>query len=110
MANKLIQLEDGTLVEVEVPEEKAEEISGGFAERVVSTFDQIKPLLIKICSPIAETWDEINKDMTIDQAEVEIGLAFELEGNLYITKSKAEANLTVKLVLKPGSQSTTSTR
>ncbi|MEH2261213.1 CU044_2847 family protein [Nostoc sp.] len=110
MATKLIELEDGTLVEVEVPQEKAQEISGGFAERVNSTFDQIKPLLVKVCRPIKETWEEINKDMTIDQVEVEIGLAFELEGNLYITKSKAEANLTVKLILKSGSQSNALTK
>jgi phage gp36-like protein len=110
MATKLIQLNDDTLVEVEVLEDKAEEISGGLADRVSSTFDQIKPLLIKICSPIAETWHEINKDVTIDQAEVEIGFAFEIEGNVYITKSKAEANLTVKLVLKPDSKSSSLTK
>jgi hypothetical protein len=43
----------------------------------------------------------MNKEMEIEQAEVEIGFSFEAEGNLYITKSKASANLTVKLTLKP---------
>jgi Trypsin-co-occurring domain 1 len=41
--------------------------------------------------------------MNIDQAEVQLSLSFEAEGNLYITKSKANANMTVKLVLKPKS-------
>ncbi|MDJ0509186.1 MAG: CU044_2847 family protein [Crocosphaera sp.] len=110
MATNLIQLEDGALVEVEVPEEKAREIAGGYADRVNSTFEQIKPLLTKICRPIKETWEEINKEMTIDQVEVEIGLAFELEGNLYITKSKVESNLTVKLILNSATQSDTLTK
>lgn len=101
MATKLIQLEDGILVEVEVPPEQAQPISGGAADRVSATFDQIRPILVKACRPIAAAWKEISQDMNIEQAEIQLGFNFEGEGNLYITKSKAAANLTVKLVLKP---------
>lgn len=101
MNTKLIQLEDGTLVEVEVQEGQVQEISGSFADRVNSTFDNVKPILLKTCRPIAAAWKEINQEMHIEQAEVELGLSFEGEGNLYVTKTKAGANLTVKLVLKP---------
>jgi hypothetical protein len=101
MATKLIELEDGTLVEVEVPPEQAQQISGGFADRVNETFDKVRPILVNTCRPIAAAWKEISKEMEIEQAEVQLGLSFEGEGNLYITKSKAGANLTVKLVLKP---------
>jgi hypothetical protein len=101
MATKLIQLEDGTLVEVEVEPNQAQPISGGFADRVDSTFDKIRPVLLRVCRPIADVWEEINQDMNIEQAEVSLGFAFEGEGNLYLVKSKATANLTVKLVLKP---------
>ena len=101
MSCKLIELEDGTLVEVEDPQNQAQQISGGFAEKVDATFERIRPVLLKVCSPIVETWKEVNKDMSIEQAEVEIGLSFEAEGNLYITKSKAGANLTIKFVMKP---------
>ena len=101
MATKLIELDDGTLVEIEVPGDQVQQISGGFADRVSSTFDKIQPILVKTCKPIAAAWKEINKEMNIEQAEVQLGLSFEGEGNLYITKSKANANLTVKLVLKP---------
>ncbi len=103
MPTKLIQLEDGTLVEVEIPPDEASQISGGFVERVNTTFDKIQPLLIKVCRPIAAAWEEINQDMNIEEAEVELGLSFEGEGNLYVTKTKANANLTVKLKLKPKS-------
>lgn len=101
MASKLIELDDGTLVEVEVSEDQARKISGGFAEKVNTTLDKVKPVLTNICRPIIETWKEINKEMHIEQAEVELGLSFEGEGNLYVTRSKLGANLTVKLVLKP---------
>jgi hypothetical protein len=101
MATKLIELEDGILVEVEVPEDQAQQISSRFADRVSTTFDKIKPLLVKTCRPVAEAWKELNQDMQIEQAEIEIGFSFEGEGNIYITKAKTGTNLKVKLVLKP---------
>lgn len=101
MASKLIQLEDGTLIEVEVPGDQVEEISGGYAKKVEASLDKIRPLLRSICRPFTETWKELNKEVRIEQAEVEIGLNFEGEGNLYITKAKTGANITVKLVMKP---------
>lgn len=101
MNTKLIELEDGILVEVEVPEDQAQQISSRFADKVSTTFDKIKPILIKTCRPVAAAWKELNQDMQIEQAEVEIGFNFEGEGNVYVTKAKAGSNLKVKLVLKP---------
>ena len=101
MATRLIETGDGILIEVEVPEDQVEAISGGFSERVDTTFEQVKPLLTKACKPIIEVWKELNKEIEIAEAAIEIGLSFEGEGNIYITKSKASANLTVSLLLKP---------
>lgn len=101
MATRLIELEDGILVEAEVPEDEAKPISTNVIKEVKSSFAKVKPILISISRPIAEAWQEINQDMEIEQAEVEVGFNFEGEGNLYITKGKAGANLKVKLVLKP---------
>ena len=104
MPTKLIQLEDGTLVEVTAREDDVQQISGGFADRVNTTFDNIRPLLVRICGPIMAAWQELDQDMNIERAEVELGLSFEGEGNIYVTKATAGANLTVKLYLKPGEQ------
>ena len=101
MATRLIELENGILVDAEVSEDEAEAISNNFIKGVKSAFDQVKPILISISRPIAEAWQEINKDMEIEQAEVEVGLNFEGQGNIYITKGKGGTNLKVKLVLKP---------
>lgn len=101
MSTKLIELKDGTLVEIEVSEDYAKQISGGFADKVNSTFDKVQPILVNASKPIISAWQELNQDMYFEQAEVELGLSFEGEGNLYITKSKTTANLTIKLILKP---------
>ncbi len=100
MSTKLIELEDGTLVEIEVPEDQAQQISGGFADKVSSSLEKIKPLLIRACKPVSEAWKELDKEVQIEQAEVELGLSFEGEGNVYVTRSKAAANLNIKFVLK----------
>jgi hypothetical protein len=89
MPYKLIELEDGTLVEVEASEAEAREI------------EKIRPLLLRVTKPLVEVWRELNKDLEVQQADVEIGLGFEGEGNLFITKAKGSANLTIRLKLAP---------
>ncbi len=101
MGTKLIELEDGTFVEVEVPGEQLEEISGSLSEQVTTTFERVQPIIVNSCRPILKAWKELNQEIKVEQAEVEIGLSFTGEGNLYVTKSSTSANLKVKLTLKP---------
>ncbi len=101
MASKLIQLKDGTLVEVEVSENEARQISSREANAVEATFEKIKPVLRQAVQPIAEIWEELNRDVELESATVEIGFSFEGEGNIYVTKAKAGANVAVTLTLKP---------
>ncbi len=102
MATKLIELEDGTLVEIEAsPDEGFVPIAGSAADKVEAAFDKIKPLMVKVIKPVYAAWKEINQEMHVEEAQVEVGLSFEGEGNLYITKAKAGANVTVSFTLKP---------
>ena len=101
MSSRLIQLEDDIFVEVEVPELSSQPLSGSFAEKVKANIDKIKPVLTSVVQPILETWNEVNKKVNVEQAEVELGLRFDIEGNLYIAKVSAAANITIRLVLKP---------
>lgn len=101
MATKLIRLQDGTLVEVEVPQDQGQQIAGGFADGVNGTIDLLKPTLLKVCRPVIDTWAELNKEVHLEQAEVEVDLSFDVEGNIYVAKAKAGANIKVKLILKP---------
>ena len=100
MKTQLIRLDDETLVEIEARTNQMVEVSSSLADRVGTTLDKIQPILSRTGKPINAAWKELNQEMNIEQAEVELGLSFEGEGNLYITKSKATANLTIKLILK----------
>lgn len=102
MASKLIKLADGTLVEIETVGEQVTAIAGGTAaDKVKTAIDSIKPLILRACKPISEIYKELDKDMTIEQVELELGLGFEAEGDLFITKAKGNANLVVKITIKP---------
>jgi hypothetical protein len=100
MSSKLIKLEDGTLVEVEVPENEAQQIAGSFADTVEASLNKIKPLLLKACKPVAEAVKAIHDEVELDQVEIELGLSFETEGNIYITKASLGANMIVRMTLK----------
>jgi len=100
MATKLIQLKDGILVEVETKPNESQMISSSIADKVDSSIEKIQPLLIKACTPVLAAWKELSSLTNIEQAEIELGLTFEGEGNIYIAKGKVGANLTVKLTLK----------
>jgi hypothetical protein len=101
MAYKLIELEDGTLVEVEASEAEVQQIAHGPELIKGVTVDRIRPLLLRVTKPLVEVWRELNKDLEVQEADVEIGLGFEGEGNLFVTKAKGSANLTVRLKLAP---------
>lgn len=100
MTTKLIELNEGILVEVTTSPDEMQQISGGGAfDKVGGTIDQIKPVLLKVCQSVAAAWKDVSKDLHVEQAEIELGLGFEAEGNLFVAKGKADANLTVKLIL-----------
>jgi hypothetical protein len=88
MATKLIRLDDGLLVEVEVPADQAQQISGGLAERVAASLDKIQPVLRTVATSITDSWRDLSKDVRVNQAELEIGLSF-------------GAYLTVRVVFAP---------
>jgi hypothetical protein len=83
MGSKLIRLEDGMLVEVVTAGDEVQQISGR---------DKIKPILLKTCIPIVESVKELRDKVDVEQVEVEIGLSFNAEGNIYITKTTISAN------------------
>lgn len=102
MAVSLIQLEDGTLVEVEALGGRIERTSGVTAfKQVEGTLGQVEGVLKDVCRPVVAAWRELNKEMAIAETEIELGLSFEGEGNVYLIKGKACANLTIKMLLKP---------
>ena len=101
MATRLIELDSGVFVEIEAAENEVHQCSSKMADKVKNNLDKIKPILLQVSQPLIEVWHELDKEMFIDQAEITLGLNFEGQGNIYITKAKAGANINVKLTLKP---------
>jgi len=94
----LIELEDDILVEVKMPEYKAGEFSRGRALKTLSRFSQIEAMLRAVAKPVISAAKRISETEGVSvNAEVEIGISFESEGNIYFTKNMAGANLVVKL-------------
>lgn len=101
MDPQLIELSDGILVEVFMPENRAHPISKTNAKQVKAAFKKLSSFLPEVGRNLQAAWREINQDMTVKEAEIELGLSFESEGNIYIAKGTAGANLTVKITLLP---------
>lgn len=101
MTSKLIELDEGILVEVDIPKDQVQQISGGAPDRVSNAINAVKPILLKACKPIVEVWQELNQEMEINEASVEIGLGFAAEGHIFIAKGKTKASLNISLKFKP---------
>jgi hypothetical protein len=61
---------------VEVPPNQVNQISGGVPEQVDKAIDTIRPVLLKACRPMVSVWKKLNKEMSIDNVEVELQLGF----------------------------------
>jgi hypothetical protein len=97
MPTKIVLLEDGTRIEVEAQSDDVVKISGGHLKPIPNTaIKQIQPILSKVIA----SCDEIKKNINIEKTEIELGLSFQGEGSIYITKAKASANLLVRLTIK----------
>lgn len=101
MASQLIQLQDGLLVEVEASEDSAQQIAAGATDRVDGVLDDVQALLRKAVKPVTAVWDELNRDLTIHEVEINLALGFEAEGNLFIARGTGNANVSFKLTVRP---------
>lgn len=103
MASKLIKLDDGILMEVDVPEQQIQQISGGGLEitQVNRSINAIEAILLKACRPVANVFAELNKDMSVNEIELGLELGLEAEGNFFIAKGKTNASITITLKLTP---------
>lgn len=101
MPTRLIELADGILIEVEAKADHSEEISGGMAQRVRATLDQIPPAMMKACRPLIAICRELEEVDQIESAEIELGFGIEAGGNLYLAKAKSSANIILRIRTKP---------
>lgn len=99
--SRLIELDDGSLIEVTSSEYDARPVSSRFADRVSGSLRTISPMIEAACRPIFRALEEVqSSEGRISKAEVELGFNLEPEGNIYITKSANEAAIKVRLTLE----------
>jgi hypothetical protein len=96
--NKIIKLNDGIEVEVEVSSEEAQLISHNTITD--SSINQIQSLISGVCTPIGQTLNSIAKDIDIESTKVTIGVKVGVEGNFILAKSSAGANIQVEMTLR----------
>lgn len=103
MAKKLIELDNGLMMEVEASQDETELISGGndMVDKVEQSMSTVETILIKSVEPIVNAYQVLNQEVTLESAEVEIGIGFSAEGNIFVVQGSANANLNVTLTLKP---------
>ena len=96
MASRLIELQDGFLVEVEAAEDQPQQIAASVADRVEGALDDVQALLQRAVKPVTAVWDELNRDLTISQVEINLALGFAAEGNLFIARGTGNANVSFR--------------
>ena len=105
MATQLIQLRDDLLVEVQAdPNDTPRRIAATAADRTAGAMDQAHELLLKAVQPVASVWDELNRDLTIDEVEIQLGVGFEASGKLFIVQGTGSANFQFTLKVRPKAQ------
>ena len=122
MAKKLIELQDGILVEVtndyqadennkqredkqstflEVSRSDARalnEISKyGYFKSDFKFKDKIKEKILEVTQSMGEAWVEMNQTAQAASASVELGFNFEAKGNIFIAEASAKANIKVTI-------------
>jgi hypothetical protein len=95
--SEIITLDDNIRVEAEITDTRVASPDG----KVAQTLEAVKPVLLKAVQPVIAAWKELNKDMTVAKAEIEIGFGFEASGNVFVASSKGNVNLKVTLTLEP---------
>lgn len=98
---KLIKLKDGTLIEVASSENDIQQISNKEAEKVKKGLEQIKPLFQKSIDTVVQSIVWVTEKIEIENVEIELGLGFEGEGNIYVVRGTGSANFNVKFTIKP---------
>jgi len=102
MPTELIELKDGLLVEVEAdPEDEPRQIAANPDKRVEAAIDQARDLLLKAVQPVASVWGELNKDLSIDQVQIELALGFEAGGRMFIAQAKGNASIKFTMTVRP---------
>lgn len=103
MSTRLIRMADGIVVQIEADDSEEKQISakGKRVEEVSSRFDCALPTIRTICQSFASLWRELDKEVSIDEVNIELALGFEAGGTVFLASGKSKVNLAVTVTMKP---------
>ena len=103
MSTELIQLKDGLYVEVQSDPNEDRPCAANMARLADGAMDQAHDLLLKAVEPVVSVWSELNRDLIIDQVQIELALGVEASGKMFIAQAKGNASIKFTLTVRPSS-------
>lgn len=97
----VIRFKDGVMVEVAASQTPGQPVSGSgkTVERVGQAFQSATGVAGTALKSIVTGMRTALQDTSISEAVVEFGVGFSIEGDIYITKVKGEANINVTVTI-----------
>lgn len=98
---QLIEMDEGVLVEVDVEQPVATRASAGGVVQVDRRITDVMATLSAVVRPFASVWNELSREVEMNEATVSLSLGITGGGNFFIAKGETSANLEVELKFKP---------
>jgi hypothetical protein len=96
---QLIRFTDGLLVEIADNPDRATPVSGRAAERMTEAFQSAVDTMAGALRSIVSSSRQALRDTHATEVELEFGVGFSMEGNVFVTKVSGDGNLTVRVKL-----------
>jgi hypothetical protein len=93
----LIRTVEGTLIEINMPSDAPAIFDARLARKVSTPFYAVDEVISRIADSIVNSLRGVQ--INASQIEIEFGIAFESEGNVYVTKSRDESNINIKITV-----------
>ena len=101
---QLIRMDEGhgVLIEVEVDTAQAvKAASRGDVWDVQKSFGAVSDFLRKVVLPFTETWRELSREITMNEATVKLSVGITAGGNFFLAKGESSANFELELKFTP---------
>ena len=99
---KVIPLEGDLSVEVKLDQDALEKLSSDpLASKLGKGMALIRDAIQILAVEAAESARELRHKFDLTELEIEAGLGFQAEGNVFLVKGSGNANLKVKFKIKP---------
>jgi hypothetical protein len=94
---QLIRFADNVLVEIAANSDRAQPVAGRTAEKVGQAFQAATDTIGAVLKSVISTTTRAVRDAGATDCEIEFGMAFSVEGWLYLAQVGTEGSISVKV-------------